>query len=93
MLGTSGKAASGADGSPSNTFETAKYFKIHNVKKRVKEFQAQFSVASGDAPSISLLFPFKEYFHLGRDVVDSLARDEDNKMLSELDDIYNVAEY
>lgn len=93
-LGISGKAERGADGSPSYTCETAKYFNMHYVQKHVKKFQAQVSQAAGDEPSVGSLFPFKEYFHLGTDAVDLLTLDEANEKFSELDEIFSeLAEY
>ena len=93
-LGISGRAERGTDGSPSYTCETAKYFNMHYVQKYVKKFHAQISEAQGDVPGVGSLFPFKEYFHLGTDAVDSLTLDKANEKFFELDDIFSeLAEY
>jgi len=91
-LGISGKAERGADGSPSYTCETAKYFDNHYVQKNVDRFLAQVSDESSD--SVGALFPFKEYFHLNGDAVTSLTLDEAKAKISELNDIFSeLAEY
>jgi intron-binding protein aquarius len=93
-LGISGKAERGADGSPSYTCETAKYFNMHHVQKRVKKFQAQIADASDDTAAVGSLFPFKEYFDIETDAIDALSIDQANEKLSELDDIFSeLAEY
>jgi len=64
-LGISGTTERGADGSPSYTCETAGYFNLHHIQKRVQIFKANWSDRDvGNDSNIAIFFPFKKYFHL-----------------------------
>jgi intron-binding protein aquarius len=62
-LGISGAAERGQDGSPSYTCETAEYFHLHQVKKRIQQFHSNLKDHK-DSSDVSRLFPFKRYFNL-----------------------------
>ncbi len=62
-LGVSGAAERGPDGSPSYTCETAEYFYLHHVQKRIQIFKSSVKDEK-DESAISELFPFKKYFGL-----------------------------
>lgn len=92
-LGISGKAERGADGSPSYTCETAKYFHTHYVEKNVEKFHVLLSKESDD-DSVGSLFPFTKYFHLDGEAVQSLTREEAEEKILELNELFSeLAEY
>jgi len=70
-LGISGAAERGLDGSPSYTCETAEYFYLHHVQKRIQIFHSSVKEKTDDS-TISTLFPFKKYFGLTGSQVQSM---------------------
>lgn len=92
-LGISGRAERGADGSPSYTCETAKYFHTHYVEKNVDKFHGLLAKAS-DNDSVGSLFPFTKYFQLDEEAAQSMTREEAEEKISKLNEIFSeLAEY
>mmetsp|Transcript_28473 Transcript_28473/g.62611 ORF Transcript_28473/g.62611 Transcript_28473/m.62611 type:complete len:522 (-) Transcript_28473:829-2394(-) len=93
-LGVSGRSERGADGSPSHTCETAEYFNLHHIKKRIQMFERELQASEASISSNYYQdFPFKTYFGMeGGDGVLSLAGARANFAL--LDEIFlELAEY
>lgn len=75
-LGISSKTERGADGTPSYTCETAHYFYLHHVQKRIKLFNERVDTegVNSNAQDCMKHFPFKKYFRV--DESSSLTRDQ-----------------
>ena len=89
-LGVSGAAERGPDGSPSYTCETAEYFHLHHVKKRIQIFHANVK-GDTDTSEASNHFPFKKYFGL---VGDKLSFSQATKKFDVINQYFaELAEY
>ena len=64
-LGISGANERGPDGSPSYTCETAAYFYLHHIEKRIQIFNREVHVVDASDDSIvGSSFPFGKYFQV-----------------------------
>mmetsp|Transcript_10162 Transcript_10162/g.12826 ORF Transcript_10162/g.12826 Transcript_10162/m.12826 type:complete len:510 (+) Transcript_10162:281-1810(+) len=89
-LGISGAAERGPDGSPSYTCETAEYFYLHHVQKRIQIFKSNVKDDKDEA-TVSEIFPFKKYFGLGDE---SLSISEATKKFDVIGEYFTeLAEY
>lgn len=89
-LGVSGRSERGPDGSPSYTCETAEYFNLHHVQKRIQMFEKR--IQSPDTTNLIQAFPFKAYF--GMDDETNLSLEDARKKYAELEEIFTeLAEY
>lgn len=83
-IGVSGSAERGPDGSPSYTCETAEYFHLHHIKKRIEVFKV---LKSKIKDKVGEYFPFGTYFKISpQSAVDMTMKDAENKfcLLDEL---------
>ena len=88
-LGVSGPSERGPDGSPSYTCETAEYFNLHHVQKRVQMFEK--NSPSFDTTNVTRDFPFGTYFGMNDEV---MSLDDARKKFAELEEIFTeLAEY
>jgi intron-binding protein aquarius len=87
-IGISGAGERGSDGSPSYTCETAEYFNLHHVKKRVHIFYSKLT-DNNNKSEIGSLFPFKKYFDINDD---KLTLDEAKKHFAKLGEYFTELE-
>lgn len=95
-LGISGKAERGAGGSPSYTCETAEYFDLHHVQKRIRLFDEKLKslVSSEEEPNVYSIFPFKTYFDLEGQADENMSVEDARKYFSLLKEMFaELAEY
>ena len=89
-LGVSGRSERGPDGSPSYTCETAEYFNLHHVQKRIQMFEK--GIQSSDTTNLIQAFPFTAYF--GIDDETNLSLEDARKRFAELEEVFTeLAEY
>ena len=92
-LGISGTAERGADGSPSYTCETAAYFHLHHVQKRIEIFHVQVCSKSDDTV-IGESFPFGKYFNLSESEWSTMTLADANEQFQKLNVCFQeLAEY
>ena len=92
-LGISGAGERGPDGSPSYTCETAAYFYLHHIQKRIQIFNGQVGEESHDA-KVGAFFPFSQYFQLSESEVSELTLKEARKRFEKLKECFDeLAEY
>jgi intron-binding protein aquarius len=88
-LGVSNTAERGKDGTSAYTCETAEYFNLDHVQKRIRFFEKNLAL-TGDNKTLDQdvtgLFPFKSYFQFGRDEKVSLSRARES--FKALDDMF-----
>ena len=90
-LGISGKAERGSDGSPAYTCETAEYFRVHHIVKRVKRFQRNLSIGTTDQTEVTGQFPFAKYFKIEGQ---SISWGEAKSFLARIEAVFSeLAEY
>eukprot|EP00978_Attheya_sp_CCMP212_P006157 scaffold13862_cov48-Attheya_sp.AAC.1 len=95
-LGVSGKAERGADGSPSYTCETAGYFNLHHVLKRIHLFEKKVKELKNKTESdVSDKFPFRAYFgDIGKEGTARLSIQEARARFSRIQEVFlELAEY
>lgn len=93
-LGVSGPSERGPDGSPSYTCETAEYFCLHHVMKRIQIFY-KAATSTKETQDFSQDFPFKKYFEIESGTASSILSLRDaKKRFSDLEAIFaELAEY
>ena len=92
-LGISGAAERGADGSPSYTCETAAYFHLHHIKKRIEIFYGNVCNKSNEA-IVGEYFPFGKYFNLSTSEVSTMTLTETKKKFEQLNACFHeLGEY
>lgn len=90
-MGVSGRAERGADGSPSYTCETAKYFQQHYVTRAVKKFERETKDSGG---AVGDVFPFAKFLGLSEDEIMELSLTRARELLAEVAAIFEeLAEY
>ncbi|KAL3790208.1 hypothetical protein HJC23_005580 [Cyclotella cryptica] len=93
-LGVSSAAERGANGAPSYTCETAEYFYLHHVKKRIEAFEATLKnvEAVGKSDNVINEFPFQKYFHLDEGAL--IFADDANRKVEEVNAVFKeLSEY
>ena len=94
-LGISGVSERGADGSPSYTCETAAYFNLHHIQKRIQIFYSNLSPdCKRDEAKFNVeIFPFKKYFAMHTSM-NQISLKEAKDKIQLLNDIFTeLAEY
>lgn len=92
-LGISGAAERGSDGSPSYTCETAAYFHLHHIKKRIEIFYGHVCNKS-DETGIGGYFPFGIYLNLSESVLSAMTLTDAKKKFEQLNVCFHeLAEY
>jgi len=95
-LGVSGTSERGPDGSPSYTCETAAYFNLHHIQKRMQIFYANIDGYNENKKvddDIEKSFPFKAYFDI-EDGKNPVTLKEAKYKFLEIEKIFNeLAEY
>ena len=86
-LGISGANDRGPDGSPSYTCETAAYFYLHHIEKRIKLFNNEFEGHSDDSV-VGPSFPFMNYFQESEADNLTLTLSRARKMFEELKECF-----
>jgi intron-binding protein aquarius len=90
-LGVSGTAERGPDGSPSYTCETAEYFNLHHVKKRIEVFRERISK---NKDKVGDFFPFSSYFMISPEDAAKMTIETANDKLLVLDRYFiELSEY
>ena len=89
-LGVSSRAERGKDGTSAYTCETADYFNVDHVQRRMRLFSKEASkMGSGDDADVGAAFPFKSYFKINDGEAVTMVRAKEcfailNKIFSEL---------
>jgi len=92
-LGISGSAERAPDGSPSYTCETAAYFYLHHIQKRIQIFNNQVQHEHSMA-AMEDLYPFGNYFDFSQSELASLTIDDAKKSFEKIQTIFDeLAEY
>ncbi len=92
-LGISGANERGPDGSSSYTCETAAYFYLHHIEKRIVIFNRDVADESEDS-IVGPKFPFGKYFQLTESDLSVLTMTKSKKMLDELEGYFKeLGEY
>ncbi len=92
-LGISGAAERGPDGAPSYTSETAEYFNLHHIQKRVHIFNSKINGGTDDV-SIGDIFPFSAYFKLSESELSSMTIQDALAKFGKLKECFDeLAEY
>jgi intron-binding protein aquarius len=92
-LGVSGSAERGPDGSPSYTCETAAYFYLHHVQKRIQIFNIQVDSEHSNS-TVGGLYPFGKYFNFSDSALASMTIEEARKSFEKIQTIFDeLAEY
>jgi len=100
-LGISGASERGSDGSPSYTCETAEYFNLHHIQKRIHLFNSKVkdivgtsSTGTDNAENIGDHFPFGKYFNLSPSDVSSMTLQDVTQKLGIIEECFDeLAEY
>mmetsp|Transcript_10530 Transcript_10530/g.15516 ORF Transcript_10530/g.15516 Transcript_10530/m.15516 type:complete len:1088 (+) Transcript_10530:1-3264(+) len=89
-LGVSGAAERGVDGSPSYTCETAGYFNMHHIQKRIVLFEEKLQ--EEEKVDVGSIFPFKRYFGLDDNV--AMTKEGAKAKFDTLNEVFSeLAEY
>jgi intron-binding protein aquarius len=90
-LGISGTAERGPDGTPSYTCETAEYFNLHHVKKRIEVFHERIAQ---NKDTVGDYFPFLSYFKIAAEDAAKMTIENANDHFLILDRYFNeLSEY
>jgi intron-binding protein aquarius len=90
-LGVSGTAERGPDGTPSYTCETAEYFNLHHVKKRIAVFRERIAQ---NKDKVGDYFPFSSYFKITAEDAAKMTIESANDKFLTLDGYFNeLSEY